>query len=225
MSKLGFADVWSSLRSAAVISLTIFVVAGAAQAASVSYSVGTASTPGEPGVFSLGTANLDTATTGPFTISGITPLSFGSFVTNASNSNVVANGWSLNVNATVTSGTSVMESFSFAGSISNPSANVYDLNFSSPANTTYTYVNYPTTSSTITFATENVTFGSLGTYTIGIETDYPINSPTKSTPVYAFIEPATSPTAPEPLSAGLTGLAMAGLLGFAARRKFRTARS
>ena len=201
-----------------------------AQAASVSYSVAFSgpngsSVPGEPGVFSL-TTHLDTSNTGPFAISGITPLNFGNFVTAPSNANVVANNWKVTGSATVTSGTSDTEAFSFSGSVTNPSSNVYDLNFSSPANTTYLYMNYPATGTTIDFATENVTFGSLGTYTIGIETDYPINSPTKTTQLYGFIEPVpTTPTVPEPLSAGLTGLAMIGLLGFAARRKFRSAQS
>lgn len=214
------------LRCIGFVSLSLLCVTGAAQATTLSYSVSHSgsSVLGEPGVFSLTATNLDTSSTGPVTISGITPFDFGHFVTAASNANVVSSNWNLSVSATVTSGTSVQESFSFTGSVTSPTSGVYDVDFSSPANTTYTYVNYPTTGTSITFATEDVTFGSLGTYTFGIETGYPINGMTKSTPLYAFIKPAT-PTVPEPFSAGLTGISMLGFLGFAVRRKFRTARS
>lgn len=207
----------------ALLGVSILLGSVSARAASISYSVSLNTTdPGYANSFSLNATKLDTSTTGPVTISGITAFDLGYFTAAGSNTNVVSN-FTLTVDASVTQGaTSVSEPLTFTGSITNPSAGVYDLNFSSPGNTTYTDSNYP--GGGLTFATESTTFGSLGTYTLGVATDYQITTSSgKATTIFAMITPGA--ITPEPLSAGLTGIAMLGLLGFAARRKFRAAQS
>ena len=224
------------LYGVAVLGFATLLIPFSAPAASVtlnSYSATispapTSDTIGSLGVFSLGSLNNGSGTP-TATVSGLYAFNIGNFQTSGSNSNVTST-FALNVGITLKQGsTTITDTFSFSGSVTS-SGNNYELTYIKPSSTTgvygsYTYASYPfVPPGPQLFETETLNFAGIGNYTFGIANDYLVNTGSgKTTTLYAFLAPQGA-TVPEPLSAGLTGFVLLGLIGFATRQKFRSKR-
>lgn len=213
------------LRGLALFGFTAFLLSNNASAAAISLTgYSTTVTPsiggdsiGDPGLFMFGSLNNGTGSS-VGTVTGPLTFNVGNFQTAAANANVTSS-FTASVNITLQEGaTSDTDTFTFSGLVTNSSP--YELTYSKPSGATATYgtVSY----GGLTYETETLNFAGIGNYTFGLQTNYVIDTsaPGKTATLYAYFAPQ-SPTAPEPLSAGLTGFAMLGLLGFAARRKLQ----
>ena len=163
--------------------------------------------------------------TGLYPTTGGTPLDWGTLTEQSiANSNVTPN-FVVNITPTINGATG--STVAFYGSIDGfgdiTLDDCSDVSCSSPnQNHTYNFVNYPFSSPSnamMVYDTTSVTIsGVTSYYNIGIQ-----ENPTtaKITPLVGYIAPASAPSAPEPLSAGLTGVSMLGLLGLIARKKLQ----
>ena len=149
-------------------------------------------------------------------------LNLGSFFTNSwgtgatPNPNVVSSGFTLQVNPTISS--TNYGPLTFYGEITNPSANVYCLDFDTSSSFSHVSSSYncQTHAATPVWVTENYD-GNL--YNLQVQTYLWIASPTKSTILTA------QTGVPEPMSLGTTAFAIFALMGLVLRRKLRAVRS
>lgn len=142
---------------------------------------------------------------------GFDSISFGRYINEP---------WSADPNATVSpnftitvspTGTGITgtPTLTFYGVITNPSGTEYNVTF-------YTDKNGSTYSTPADQMSGGYVFEDVGAYSFGIVQSLSASSTGKNFNLTGFVAPTVTP---EPMSLGLTGLALCGLLGFGLRRK------
>ena len=218
-----FIALLSSSAYASTISATITVTAtGGASGAVLGYSGGTF------GYSDLGAPISSLPVTTLVDMNGGNALNFGTFTLGATSSNVTPN-FIMQVVPTITNPAPnpAATAIYFYGTIDTSASTIdfqtcgTDSTCAHPASISqYSIQNYPMSPP----ATTNFLFENTGSYSFGIDKAVPINtSGMKITAMFGFVAPSSA-TAPEPLPAATTGIALIGLLSFALRRKLQAAR-
>jgi hypothetical protein len=146
-------------------------------------------------------------------------IELGTFMTAptaaAPSGNVVSSSFTVNVNLGLAGLSSPV---TFTGSVTPVAGGLYNLTFNGNP-----YVWSADPNGSATFDVQTVGSCSIDCYTVGIE-PIQINSPGKTTGLWAFVGPANL-TTPEPSTAALMALSSIGLFLFAVRRKLHAQRS